>query len=430
MSLTAGFRAVALTCLLACGGRPEGQVALDGRSLDGGLDADGQGGPRPDALLSISCLTGWPEPATTTPADSLVVVPSVVWRTEATFIAYDVQRVVEFGAGFALASLQRIQLFDWGGQDAGSVPGAASDLVRGPVGDPAGALYFSGHGLYSLSPSGSSNWLRLQGLSSMSAPIADNAGRVYAVGDDSRLYALGGDSGGTAFSAAGVGPPSDVTWLVGIGETVFAPGASGQGIAFNRDGALLGGLRLGDGSPLEIAVAGSQIGLVTVQRHALGSRVVVLDKCGAEKWRAEGDPYMSPRLVGYGDDLVVYTSAGGLSREVSVFSAAGERVAGPSDVGYPYLIGGDGTIYSVRCPAAGPAELVASDRTLAAKFTLPLDDWCPTAATMSDTGLLVLVGEAEGHSRLIGVQTPSPGVARTSWPGVHGNSRANHWVSN
>ena len=239
--------------------------------------------------------------------------------------------------------------------------------------------------------------------------------------------------------------------LFSTGYTLATPSGPGVGDAFlvsyfdNGAGQFQGpqGSRLHDlatGDPIGplLTPSGAGIFVSVIGPHYEGSVTIDADApLGASLALPDGS------VVAAG-----YTPA--KTYRVSIFSATGEKLAGPVDLGpggRPMAAGADGVLYALSCSSQdgydAPPALLMFDRQLRSIGRLDLglqkDDYgwyaCPqSGVTIGADGVMYLVAahpfktaDMRPGTLVIAVQTTSPGIPTGSWPLAAHDARGTNW---
>ena len=410
------------------------------------LLASCQGPPR---TLLNACVEDWPderEPFTPAPAID-EVTPEILWSQRITGTPPNdtlilAQDHVLLGASSRLYSVERAT-----GAVSRVTSGGRESITTAAI-DDQGQRYFAGFSMYSVTPDGEYRYIvplspdPLQPVRARGRMIQDPDGVLFFGTDDGYLYAVEPSDGSVRWkrqaSKSGERRPIVVG---GIGDALlaFSPDGTWRPQLWNRHtGEPMAWFTSEDGER-HGAMIGATLGIVTQRFEDRGGsypwmHISVLDRCSKERFSVPATRPQWPVLIGPGDHLYVVErdDIPGSDTFVSVYAPDGMRAAGPTRMPIPWAIGADGTIYAVSCDSEGvegPSRLHAYSADLEERWMLPLGDACPMSGpVIDDSGRLFFAWYRDRGTEIVAVQTPSPGLARTSWATRRGDERATGWV--
>jgi outer membrane protein assembly factor BamB len=226
------------------------------------------------------------------------------------------------------------------------------------------------------------------------------------------------------------------------------PGQLGSRLHDLATGEPMGPLLTRSGASVRVTVIGPE-GFVG---HDEQGGLHLIDHCGETKWSVTSDPDASLRasLVLPDGTVVAAGFTPSETYRVSTYSATGERLAGPVDLGpggRPMAAGADGVLYALSCSPQGgrdaPPALLMFDRQLKPLGRLELGVEkgqygyaCPQAGvTIGADGVMYLVAgqlaktpTTQSGALVIAVQTTSPGVPPFGWPLAAHDPRGTNWL--
>jgi len=456
LSLARAWLALCLPTFLLMGCGKSGSIAadavqmFDGPAADGAALADAPSVDAPAVILTLSrCVGSWPSASSPPLVPSLLVSPRVLWTrplaSGGSFLRLTGQHLV-YTAG------NTMRVLSLSGDPLASMIGDVFETLSAPV-SRSDRVFVAGEGLYEYNLSTLSRGWKVNlpppplpgpsSISAMTSVVVLPDGSVIGAAYDGFLYrwsASGGQMWRVNVGSIAVGTPPHV--VLGIGDVVFGPStaagmAGGPWYKFYdiASGDAIGAVSDSAGRVINFAMAGSEIGLVGyVERAGGGIDVNVVDRCGKLKWAvASGEENFVAALL-RGDRLLAASRPVGTLRPVQyrLYSPDGVVEAGPvtSSAGL-FMAGADGTILGHECLSGGgqAGAIVGYDANLqeAWRVDVPVC-YCPSA--LADDGVLYRVCEAGPSYYLEAIQTPSPGLGRTSWPvpGFRDNS-SNCWVA-
>ncbi|MEM9493372.1 MAG: hypothetical protein AAGC55_29760, partial [Myxococcota bacterium] len=227
---------------------------------------------------------------------------------------------------------------------------------------------------------------------------------------------------------------------VGTGVVVLTRGDTNTSRVYHaRTGQYLATWSTPDQQPRFGAVIGAAAGPITQRMHDSDGpyprmHITALDPCSRTRWTITPERPQWPVLLLPGDELLVAERDDVEDSEIAVtrYSAAGERMAGPTPAAAPWLAGSDGTIYGLACDTdghEGPSRLIAYSPELVELWRLELGPSCPSGGpALADDGTLYFTWYAERATELVAVQTHSPGPADSSWPMRQRDNRNTGWL--
>jgi hypothetical protein len=399
----------------------------------------------PPAATVTRCIAEWPAPPSMSEAASLEVTPALLWQKPITR-AITGDHFVLAGDRLAISAGSTLLVLDRAGERLAARSSTGFDGFSSPVVDDQGIFYAVGGSAYAIGPEGDYRWV---------TPFPGGAyGRPFVVGPDGLLYTGVSDGAIWAFEAA----TGRVAWRREVGVNPFgAPprvmaGAGDAVLAVvlgpdSRTGTQLFDARTGVpfGPPPDPTLSGfffgHELGIVARRlEDSPGSyprmTIAALDGCSRPKWSIAPTRPQWPALVATGDRLLVVERDDEEDSPtfVTVYGPDGARLVGPSPAPPPWVAGADGTVIGLACDRSGfegPSRLIgyAIDGELRERWRVELGASCPkTGPVLAADGVLYFTWIRGDQTELVAVQTPSPGLAPSSWPVARHDGHATGWL--
>ena len=472
------------------GGGPDGQGGSD-TSMSSGSDAlVGPDGPQsteastaakdtsPPDDRSVSddslpvqtfsrCVGNWPTSMPWAWQKPLAGPLRVLWTKWVGPEAVNAQRVVTNGDKLAISAGDKLYVIGRDGSTSSGTTSTAVEALTSPIADDNGRFYSAGHSFYAYDPDGHLSYWRY----SFTRPLTDEwslckdfalspSGLLLTTSNDGFLYAVHKTDGTLAWKRR----------LFSTGYTLATPSGPGVGDAFlvsyfdngagqfqGPQGSRLHDLATGDpiGPLLTPSGAGIFVSVIGPQGFVgedLQGGLHLVDRCGAITWSvtSDADAPLGASLALPDGSVVAAGYTPAKTYRVSIFSATGEKLAGPVDLGpggRPMAAGADGVLYALSCSSQdgydAPPALLMFDRQLRSIGRLDLglqkDDYgwyaCPqSGVTIGADGVMYLVAahpfktaDMRPGTLVIAVQTTSPGIPTGSWPLAAHDARGTNW---
>jgi hypothetical protein len=334
----------------------------------------------------------------------------------------------------ALVGGNKLWLLDHGGHVAGQLLDASAQFATTVVADPSGNFYFATSSIISVNGDGVVRTQFGLGRNLSGSQETTSTGRhvllspgglLHFAASDGYLYGLTTDLHVVAAWKRDVGlnpqgGARDVT--AGVGDTFFVDG-------FPYDAAT-------GAISAQPSVAGTAVTAAVPTPSGIGSWSwpqsgqqvdgFMMDRCGSPLWSLPNTPgFWLFQLVSFGDQSLIRHDS-----SLIWYSALGGEVQPPVAIAAtPTGIGADGTIYAIECSSTdmklANMTLRAYSQDLSEIWHLDLGPPCTNSGTaLADDGMLFVAREGMSGIEVLGIQTLSPGLAKTSWPTrQHDNAR-------
>lgn len=442
------------------GGGTGGAAGASNGGGGAGASAAGSGGA---SAPLFPCIEGWPtRPAGAKKAVPLDVQPQTLWTLALPPSGDIIGGIAATGNGAAVSHGYSLSIADGSGSLVTTLakPDPSRELggrLSGPVAGPDGSVYFAdASNAYGIDPTGKTIWHTRLGPGQLgqsanaapSPPILDPAGRLYLSALDGKLWSFKSADGEVLWSLDVGFWQGAPRWLdsavrnvltVSGGTAVSGVAAGGEGLLSVETRTWFGSVVMGEPAAPPRLVPGYDVGFVVSAVIDVGSETLdtfIVDTCGNFRWRVPGDHAVLLAIT-FDDDLIVMdrTPLGGGRRSFALrrFSKDGVLVAGPVSVSDQFcgssFVGADDTFYYVGYTPSGPSEgyrLRAFDSSLREKWVSPFP-FCPNAAVLNADGKILAARGTD--SKLVAVQTTSPGPGAVSWAQNRRNARATAWLA-
>jgi hypothetical protein len=408
---------------------------------------------RAKALVPFPCVEEWPKEPSTAPEPSLAATSAVVWIAGAGSeflpmsrpgIALSKDNVVLSTADSVVAIDRRTGAFAWQYRNL-----ASHQYYSPPVTDPVGNTYVTRDtAIDVIDPSGKGR--TLLGFTGTSGPdstefgvfsqevVMSPDGTLFHQSNDGTLRAVKSADGVELWSVkqAPWRPSAGVAKAIVVGPDLREVGTGRILGQFVGAGGLPVTVEFDQGSALSFS---GFLGTHYADLSTVEVTLEVLSPCGDATWTSTTTGSY-PMVDAIGPGGTAYVT--GLVRDarnperpnrVTAIGADGTRGSTIETLGRVMAIGADETIYVMDCSenSQHPTDVVGYSPDLVEESRLTVPGRCgQTNALLTDDGMLYFGrGASGGGAEIVGIQTKSPGLARSAWPTWRHDNRATAWLS-
>jgi hypothetical protein len=393
----------------------------------------------------LACLDGLPEARTEAASPSLPANPSVLWQASLGNAASPLQSGVALSNDRVIVSAAA----SWAALDrrTGEVlfvekTSPANYFLSPPAVDSQQRVYVQSKvTLFAYDAGRTARWN--SALDTPASAEAEYAGATPTViGDD--VILVSSLSGNRALSGTGkeIWKTTGPLPAVAVGHWGMGHDGKASFVTDVRTGQPAGRLRDSEGRDIVFLTVLGGKGILGAVHEKAGIAFVLLDHCGKQVWAlppvpgsevAAGRAVVGPGEVAYVQ--ILHTDSSGNPStlpDILAIDPSGSIVAGPLALTEtPWLVGADGTLYALEFQSfRTTSKLVALSPLLQQMWTLdvPAEFGSYPTPALADDGVLYSEGATAQGSVVIAIQTPSPGLARASWPSLRHDNGATSWA--